>query len=895
MLSRVCLLAILISSSSCQKPKQVNVAFFLDENDALEELAIKSSTNFINYYAATQYSLTPLIYRINKNEIFDVGNMACDMLEKGVAAIFGPEQAEANEIIQSVSSTVEIPHFQTFWNPNFAAFSKLARSDKGRAFSLNLHPGPTSLSRVFATLVRENDWKTYTIIYENDDGLGRVQEVVKAQNPANPPVVYRKLGPGPDHRPVLKKVVASGSVHIILDCDTDHIVDILLQAKEVKLFEEYHTYLLTSLDASTVDFSALGDIKTNVSFVQMLNQRMVARVVANWELVDPRRTLKIPTSTVKVKTALLYDALNLFITAYAELEKRQELVVKSLNCYSNQISAHGYRLVDFIAARNASRGMLVGPMSGPINFNSLGERTSFKMQIVELKNLRVTGVWDSTKPDVIHSTITSEDREKELYQQLKGRTFRVVSRIYPPYLSRKAGVDGSVMSGNSAFEGYGMDLIDGICKLYECNYEFELVPDNNYGKYDPKTKEWNGLIRHLLDRKADLAICDLTTTYERRKAVDFTNPFMTLGISILYAKIVKEPPELLAFTNPLSLDVWLYMVTAYMVISMIIFLVARLNPNEWENPHPCNPCPGELENVWDIKNCFWLTMGSIMQQGCDILPKGISTRMVSGMWWFFTLIMISCYTANLAAFLTQERMGPTIKSAEDLAGQTKIKYGCLQDGSTASFFKDTNITTYHKMWVQMETAEPSVFEKSNDEGVKRVISSKGKYAFLMESSSIEYEVEKHCELVQVGNRLDTKGYGIAMPTNAAYRTSINQAILKMQEMGELQRLKEKWWKERNKANPCKKDEVSSKDSANELSLAHVGGVFVVLTGGMCIALMISVCEFIWHVRKIAVAQRMSLKVVFLQELRFAMDIWCRQKPANPARSLADNNRNQTDK
>jgi hypothetical protein len=52
----------------------------------------------------------------------------------------------------------------------------------------------------------------------------------------------------------------------------------------------------------------------------------------------------------QVKTALLYDALNLFITAYAELEKRQELVVKSLNCHSNQISAHGYRLVDFIAA-----------------------------------------------------------------------------------------------------------------------------------------------------------------------------------------------------------------------------------------------------------------------------------------------------------------------------------------------------------------------------------------------------------------------------------------------------------------------------------------------------------------------------------------------------------------
>jgi hypothetical protein len=30
--------------------------------------------------------------------------------------------------------------------------------------------------------------------------------------------------------------------------------------------------------------------------------------------------------------------------------------------------------------------------------------------------------------------------------------------------------------------------------------------------------------------------------------------------------------------------------------------------------------------------------------------------MVAGLWWWFTLIMISSYTANLAAFLTVERM-----------------------------------------------------------------------------------------------------------------------------------------------------------------------------------------------------------------------------------------------
>lgn len=44
-------------------------------------------------------------------------------------------------------------------------------------------------------------------------------------------------------------------------------------------------------------------------------------------------------------------------------------------------------------------------------------------------------------------------------------------------------------------------------------------------------------------------------------------------------------------------------------------------PEDWENPHPCNQEPEELENIWHMLNCVWLTMGSIMGQGCDILPK----------------------------------------------------------------------------------------------------------------------------------------------------------------------------------------------------------------------------------------------------------------------------------
>lgn len=63
----------------------------------------------------------------------------------------------------------------------------------------------------------------------------------------------------------------------------------------------------------------------------------------------------------------------------------------------------------------------------------------------------------------------------------------------------------------------------------------------------------------------------------------------------------------------------------------------------------------------------------------------------------------------------------------------------------------------------MESARPSVFTSSNMEGVDRVVKGKGSYAFLMESTSIEYVIERNCELTQVGGMLDSKGYGIAMP------------------------------------------------------------------------------------------------------------------------------------
>lgn len=65
-------------------------------------------------------------------------------------------------------------------------------------------------------------------------------------------------------------------------------------------------------------------------------------------------------------------------------------------------------------------------------------------------------------------------------------------------------------------------------------------------------------------KKADLAVAALTINYQREQAIDFTKPFLNTGISILFKRPEKKTPDLFSFLYPLSIDIWLYMIAAYL-------------------------------------------------------------------------------------------------------------------------------------------------------------------------------------------------------------------------------------------------------------------------------------------------------------------------------------------
>jgi hypothetical protein len=135
-------------------------------------------------------------------------------------------------------------------------------------------------------------------------------------------------------------------------------------------------------------------------------------------------------------------------------------------------------------------------------------------------------------------------------------------------------------------------------------------------------------------QEADIAIASMTITSERERVIDFSKPFMSLGISIMIKKPVKQKPGVFSFLNPLSKEIWVCVIFSYVGVSIVLFIVSRFSPYEWRllhygdepgHQHPgvgASPsAPSTVANDFSILNSLWFALGAFMQQGCDISPR----------------------------------------------------------------------------------------------------------------------------------------------------------------------------------------------------------------------------------------------------------------------------------
>ncbi|KAG8191844.1 hypothetical protein JTE90_022833, partial [Oedothorax gibbosus] len=837
----------------CNWSEWDSISGIFESGDEGLELAFRYAVDHVNanQNILPTSRLQAQVERIEKHDSFTASKKVCELLSEGLACVFGPQSTESSSAVQSTCGALEVPHVQTRWEYRF----------KPTRHTINLYPPPSALGQAYLKYVKDKNWKMFAILYEENNALIRLHELLKDPLIRHRRVVIRQFEDNSDYRITLKELGRKGIKNFVVDVDPHNVHMLLKHAQMVDMLTEYYNYVITSLDVHTVNLEDFQYIGTNITGFRIVDEEAsdFQEIVQDWRSGPAAGKMPDldPAQYAKTDVALVYDAVWTFATALHTLEKGQRLRIKAVSCDTEKPWTYGLPLATHL------RGVEHRGLTGRIVFDENGLRTNFTVKILDLTHLgmREVGEWEHNSDGKIRRTGNYSRQMEDVSNSLRNKTLIITTILNEPYMMKVEDENGI------KYEGYCVDLIEEIASDLKFQYKIKEVDDGSYGSKND-LGEWNGMIRELIDGKADMAIADLTITFVREEAVDFTMPFMNLGISILFKKPTKKVPKLFSFLAPLSVEVWIYMATAFLGVSLFLFIVARFSAYEWVNPHPCDLEPEELENHFTLLNTLWFTIGCLMCQGCDITPRAISTRMIAVMWWFFTLIMVSSYTANLAAFLTVERLASPIESAEDLAKQTTIPYGCVTSGSTKSFFKESEFPTYKRMWSFMESQRPSVFSDNNQKGVERV--KKGNYAFLMESTTIEFIMERNCDLTQVGGLLDSKGYGIATPHGSPYRTHMSSAILKLQEGGHLHVLKERWWKKRRLSQKCVKDDATGSSSASELGLANVGGVFLVLICGVFVGCIIVVFEFVWKARKVPKEERDSICASLCSELKFAI-------------------------
>ncbi|CAF3385471.1 unnamed protein product [Rotaria sp. Silwood1] len=843
------------SIKSFNLPTEIHIGAIFDTGDTLSRQAFEYAVAKINAQSQIFTRSTLVVTNIDlvdAHDSFSAYKMVCAQLQKGIVALFTGRLSPAIEFISSVTRQLHIPLFLSSPDPQ----------TKVEYYIVNVYPHYTATSQAFSDIIKFQQWDELAIITEHAENLHYLQDLLRLTSDIHQmKVTVRQLRGRPginSWHPLLQQLQETGISKFLIDVSTDHLDDFFKHAKVVGLVGPYYDFVLTSLDISVVKWSKILYTLVNITGLQFFGREdpAVDEFFDNTNNFDVKVPLVPNERSLRASAALIYDSVYFFARALNKFVEQHPLNITSLTCDAQKPWIHGSAFSLFLKKFEANG------ITGKIKFDENGLRTDVSFEVVDLAadGVQKNGNWSSNIPNRLeirrNFTKDYETRKKEIQNQ----TLKVTTVIEPPYVI----LNPNGTNSTNKYIGFCIDILLELAERLNFSFEIEIVKDETFGKKNDKG-EWNGIIGELVYRRADVGLAGLTITSQREQVIDFTKPFLTLGINILYKKPARVKPKLFGFFEPFSPNVWLYMIAAYFTISFALYLTARLSPYEWRDLHPCKRTHAELENQFTFFNSIWFLIGNIMQQGTDLNPTAPSTRMISCLWSFFTLILVSSYTANLAAFLTVQRMQTPIENANDLASQTEIPYGFQRGGSTENFFRESRIATYERMWNYISANHASVTVASSTEGINRVL--KGKYAFLIESTTSEYNIMRNCELTSIGGLLDSKGYGFGVPQNSPYRDILSDTILKLQDEGVIQKYYNKWWKEA--ANLKCDQEDKRKDMASELGFAHIGGIFVILAAGLILSMVVAAVEFSIKIRN-RKGRQISIREEMERYFRFAI-------------------------
>ncbi|XP_063634385.1 glutamate receptor 1-like [Cydia splendana] len=821
--------------------EKIVVGAIFDQNTEEIQNVFKYAMNTHNQnISSRRLELQAYVDVINTADAFKLSRLICNQFARGVFGMLGAVTPESFDTLHSYTNTFQMP-FVTPWFPEKVIPPSSGLIDHAVSMRPDYHKA------IVDTIVWYG-WTEIIYMYDSHDGLLRLQQLYQSMQPGR--TVFRislvkritNASEAMDFLLALEQHDRWGNKRIVLDCNAKNAKSILVEhVRKVQLGRRTYHYMLSGLvmdDHWENEVTEYGAVNITGFRIVDHSRKIVRDFMDGLRRMDPRFK-----GTISAQAALMYDGVQVLMDALGRLSRKkpdafrnalrraagQANSTKVIDCNPGKSWVIPFEHGDKIS-RLIKKTDIEG-LTGNISFNEEGHRHNFTLQVVEMtvqSAMLTVGTWTDANGLSVSSPKQVQLKSPASYDTNK--TYIVTTILQEPYLMQKSKT--SHATPETQYHGFCKDLVDLLAQKLKIKYELRLVQDGTYGSETPPTG-WSGIVGEIVRKEADIAVAPLAVTPEREMVVDFSEAFLSIDYPISHAKTPKQLADTFSFLRPLSKEIWLCVLFSFFAVSIVLFLVSRFSPHEWRSvsitdthlDHPISSANEIiLHNEFSIWNSFWFSLGSFMQQGSDVVPKSLSGRIVGTVWWFFALILVCSYTANLAAYLIVERLS---EPSQSIISPPSMPQTEVRDMLFTSAVLNEDLAQY----------------------------------------SFEKEGQVVCGSMPRSCRYKHVNFAIATAKGSPLREVINLAIVEMKATGVISKLWRKWVLETRKSDCDEgKDEETS---ITEMTLSQVAGIFYVLVGGLALALGVALLEFCQHGRAEAARANVPLRAALSAKARLA--------------------------
>ena len=203
--------------------------------------------------------------------------------------------------------------------------------------------------------------------------------------------------------------------------------------------------------------------------------------------------------------------------------------------------------------------------------------------------------------------------------------------------------------------GTSLDLVELSRSLLGFTYTLYIVADGKWG--NKVNGSWNGLIRDVVDRKADFAMQQMSLLKLRAEEVDFTPAYVdTTSFGILRIKGKKVEFPNWGFLEPITFEIKLAILVSCIIAIGVITILE--NARFLTKSKPAERFPLREAMTYTFGLTFQRDMGAIN-------PRMWSGRLVALGYASAMTVIMSIYTARITANSIEQIVDDGFKGFDD--------------------------------------------------------------------------------------------------------------------------------------------------------------------------------------------------------------------------------------